>query len=371
MKKRAYVQLALLPLAFLAAMGIAYWVRYWTGPVSRPEVLLLIAFAYLLYPRTLRITHELGHLAFGKLSGYQFVLFRVFGRVFLRENGKLVCRRDNIKKSCSCWMEAPVPMDGRYPFVLYTLGGALMNLILSIVFFAVIPLVAALPLLAVFLAFFSALCLLSGLSSMAPQLTYKRMSDGATLRTLRKNEQARQANWLQMHINALLVRGTRYRDMPAQWFDLPKAGLFDSPIIYINAFDCLNYLLDTHDLAAAKDLAEFMQGNAEHMMHYHRNLLLCKALFLALVCEGHKEAIEPLYTPQLEKHIRATAQFPSHLRLRYALAKLHHHDPQAAEQAREAFEKVCASYPFLGDIPAEHELMQLVDDIAEKRGHTS
>ena len=42
------------------------------------------------------ILHEVGHYLFGKLSGYQFVSFRVGNYTWIRENGKLTLKKFKI-----------------------------------------------------------------------------------------------------------------------------------------------------------------------------------------------------------------------------------------------------------------------------------
>ena len=70
------------------------------------------------------VLHELGHLLFGLLSGYQFVRFS-FGLRLLSQCGLL----------CRCVMCPPEPdEDGYFPLSLYSLGGICLNLLSGLLF---------------------------------------------------------------------------------------------------------------------------------------------------------------------------------------------------------------------------------------------
>ena len=79
---------------------------------------LALAFAFQV------VLHELGHLLFGLLSGYQFVSFR-FGPRLLASCGLL----------CRCVMAPPeLDEDGYFPVSLYSLGGIILNLLSGLLF---------------------------------------------------------------------------------------------------------------------------------------------------------------------------------------------------------------------------------------------
>jgi len=79
------------------------------------------------------VLHEAGHLLFGLLSGYRFLSFRIGSFVLIRDQGQFKIRRFNIPGTAGQCLMIPPPMnDGNYPFVLYNLGGGLVNLLLGL-----------------------------------------------------------------------------------------------------------------------------------------------------------------------------------------------------------------------------------------------
>lgn len=76
------------------------------------------------------ILHEAGHLVFGLASGYRFVSFRIGSLMWQKDGGKLrFCRFQLAGTGGQCLMAPPDLTDGKMPYKLYNLGGALMNLI--------------------------------------------------------------------------------------------------------------------------------------------------------------------------------------------------------------------------------------------------
>ena len=85
------------------------------------------------------IIHETGHFLFGRLSGYQLISFRVFSLMWLKKNHHISLKRYRLKGTAGqCLMAPPDIQDDSFPFVLYHLGGCLMNLIISFLLILII-----------------------------------------------------------------------------------------------------------------------------------------------------------------------------------------------------------------------------------------
>jgi len=72
--------------------------------------------------------HEAGHLLFGLLTGYKFSSFRVFSRLWMRdESGRLCMKRYKLPGTAGqCLMEPPELVDGKMPTGLYNRGGSIV-----------------------------------------------------------------------------------------------------------------------------------------------------------------------------------------------------------------------------------------------------
>ena len=78
------------------------------------------------------VLHEAGHLVFGLMSGYHFSSFRIGSHMLMKEDGKLVHRKIKIEGTGGqCLMSPPEMVDGKFPVVLYNLGGSIANLVVT------------------------------------------------------------------------------------------------------------------------------------------------------------------------------------------------------------------------------------------------
>ena len=77
------------------------------------------------------ILHEGGHLVAGLASGYKFVSFRIGSVLWIKIQGKIRRKRLSLPGTGGqCLLDPPAMDGGRFPAVLYNLGGGLANLIL-------------------------------------------------------------------------------------------------------------------------------------------------------------------------------------------------------------------------------------------------
>ncbi|MDR1588604.1 MAG: hypothetical protein LBS51_00210 [Oscillospiraceae bacterium] len=312
--------------------------------------------------------HEAGHLLSGKLSGYDFVSFRVLNIMFIKQNGKIARKKFKIVGTLGqCLMSPPEPVDGRYPFVLYNLGGSLMNLTASAAGLGFYLLFSkALPMAAAICAVFAIVGILMSLINLIPMKPGGVANDGYNALTLVKRESARRAFWLLLRINTLTQQGARFRDMPAEWFDIPDDGLNDT-ITTVIALYRFSYLLDKHDFAEAKILAELLLNGADKMLEIHKTELRCELLFLEIIGECRVEEIERIYDKKLKNYIKATGVYVSHQRLLYAYEKLVVNDEGNAQKVLDRFQKACLTYPNVGEIESERDLIEVIDNIALKK----
>ena len=111
-------------------------------------MMLLLAAAYFIQ----MVIHEAGHLVFGLFTGYKFLSFRIGSLMLIKDGEKFSFRRFSIAGTGGqCLMAPPDMTDGRFPFVLYNLGGVIMNLIATAAFFLLWLPLKAVPFLSTFL----------------------------------------------------------------------------------------------------------------------------------------------------------------------------------------------------------------------------
>jgi len=320
--------------------------------------------------------HETGHLIAGKISGYSFVSIRFFNVIFIKKDGEWHRKKFNIVGAPGqCLMSPPEPVDGKFPFVFYNLGGGLMNLIfggISLALYFMLPSVSGLWW--VFIPF-ALVGILVGILNLVP-LSGSVPNDGKNIVMLGKNDQARHAFWLTLYMHAQTTKGIRLRDcISAEQFDFfnsddPNDENRDNPLILSMKALRFSWLMDKYDFEAAKIYVEDVLNSTDKMPEIYINELNCERLFLELIGECRKEQIEDLYTENLKTYIKATSSYMSRQRLLYAYAKLFLNDDTEATKILEKFNKTCTFTPFAGEITCEREMVELVDDLANEQLNT-
>lgn len=370
MKKNKKIFQHVVSLCFGMAMGLGigvvmgkYMKEISASQLAIPELLILLGIfllglAVVISLQT--VLHEFGHLIFGYLTGYRFSSFRVGSMMWIRENGKLRCKRLSIAGTGGqCLMNPPDMVDGKIPVVLYNLGGSLMNLAVGILFLVLafigddVPIFSVFCWLMVFTGFAEAL--LNGIPMRLGMID----NDGHNAWTLRKNSEARRSFWIQTKVNAQIGQGVRIKDMPAEWFEMPsEEGLKNSMTVVLAVF-AYERLMDERKFPEAKAVMEKLLHGNTAMVDLHRNMMICDLVYCELIGDHSKEKIEKLLTDQQKKFMRSMRNFPSVLRTEYAYALLEEGDIKKADKIKEQFEKCASTYPYPSDIESERELIDI------------
>ena len=326
------------------------------------RICVMLVFLYLSFFIHI-VLHETGHLIFGLMSGYQFSSFRIGTHMLMKENGKLVHRKIKIAGTGGqCLMIPPEMVDGKFPVVLYNLGGSIVNLVVAALMIPVFVAIDKSSVFALFVFLFIAMGAITGLSNGIPMRTKTVDNDGYNAISLGKSREAMRAFWIQMKTNEQLTKGIRTKDMPEEWFEVPSDDAMKNPMVATIGVYAASRMMDQHRFEEAGKLIDYMLKIETGMVALHRNLLICDQIYLELIGQNRSDRVEALYTKELKKFMKAMKTFPSVIRLEYAYRLLAEHDPESAAKSMAAFEKVAATYPYPNDINTERELMEIVDD---------
>lgn len=328
--------------------------------------LLAIAGAMLLVALAIfvqSVVHESGHLVFGLLSGYRFISFRIGSFMLIKESGKLHIKLYNVVGTGGQCLMMPPPWKDGIPYRLYNFGGCIFNLVFSL---------CALPLWLTaehgsLLSIASVIFFVIGISNVLlngiPLQVGGVSNDGRNALLLGKSETALRAFWLQLYVNGLISKGERMRNMPGDWFFMPEGEGCSDPIICTIGVFRYNYFFDIHDFSAAEETAVQML-RMPGLLGIHRNELLCELIFLRVLRGADSSEIDPLLTPQLDKYMRATANYVSRRRLAYAYQLLYRKNYPLAEKCLAEFERTVKSYPYSSEIENEKEIIEIVKERA-------
>ncbi|MBQ6878123.1 MAG: hypothetical protein IJO22_06965 [Oscillospiraceae bacterium] len=310
------------------------------------------------------VIHELGHLVFGLLTGYKFISFRIGNIMFIKESGKLRIKLYNIVGTGGQCLMMPPPWSENLKTSLYNFGGCIFNFVFAFLFLAAFVFAEKGTFWAVFSGMLCAVGFGNVLLNGIPLQVGGISNDGRNAFLLGKNKKALRAFWLQLYVNGLMSEGERMRNMPEDWFFVPSGeDLFDPMICTIGVMK-YNYYYDTHDFEKAETIAKYML-HAPGLLDLHRNELSCELLFLKIFRGAEPSEINALYTKELDKYIKATANYVSRRRLAYAYQLLYLKNLTMAQKCLEVFEKTVKTYPYSAEIENEKEVIELIKQRAE------
>lgn len=300
------------------------------------------------------VFHELGHLIFARLSGYDFLLFRLGSLTFVRCDGKTIIKRTALPGTSGQCLMIPPEGDSSCPYVLYNFGGSLMNLILGAICTPVYFFWPTIP--GAILYIFGVVGIFNFLVNWIPMIVGGIPNDGHNCLSCSRSEDARRAFCITLRITGLLYSGVRLKDMDAAWFDISENAGKDSLTASLMFFSATRYM-DMGDMDNAQKMYESAISSSG-LDDYNRKEALCELLYIA--CLKIDKAAHNMYTPDLRKYTKAT-QSATAKRSDYAYALATKSSPARVLAAKSAWESAVKSSCAGTLAELEDELMDLLN----------
>ena len=311
------------------------------------------------------ILHEAGHLVFGLATGYRFCSFRIGRTTLTIRGGRPKFGRMKVAGTGGqCLLAPPEPVDGRIPYMLYNLGGVIVNAAVAAVMLVVYLIVglttvwSLIPLMLAITGF--ALAVMNGVP-----LKHTVNNDGANVIAIRREPAALDALRKQLLINEQVTLGVRPKDMPDEWFIVPDDAKSSNPLISSIRIFAQARLMDEHRLSDAWEAAQRLLDEPDGVTGLQRGMLAVDAAYLALMVPGSVASAERYLDKANQKIMKTMATHPSVVRTEYAMALLAHHDENKAGEAYTRFDKIAKTHPYPCEIALERELIALARKKAE------
>ena len=303
------------------------------------------------------LIHELGHLLFGLLTGYSFVSFRVGSLTIIKEDGRYKRKKFHLPGTGGqCLMAPPDYSEKSFPYIIYNLGGVLLNLIVSAVVLGLIVGLGNLSTVTtVGLQLFLCAGLFTAVTNGIPLKIGGLPNDGYNIYSIMTKEENKKAFFIQLKINALMTQGMRIREVPFEELVLselnPHTGMLEVAIHILQ----YNWYLDQLDLKEAQHKLNELLPYLDNYPLFYKQELTCEQLFLALVSHQEAAVIEELYDDELKKYIKKMSFLPNKQRLLMALEAHHYKNEEVMQQCFEKLLKTAKTYPVRGE--AQMEIM--------------
>jgi len=307
------------------------------------------------------ILHEAGHLIFGLLSGYDYVSFRVGSLILVREDGRYKLKRYSLAGTGGqCLMSPPDYNDGNYPYVLYNLGGIIVNMILVLIFGLLHLAIRPSGYLAFFFTSMMVLGVTITMNNGIPMQTNMVTNDGHNALNLSKDKDALKTFWATLKINAKQMEGVHLSDIDPEWLTLSEnadlKNTMVSPLLGVQE----NVLMEQGDFDGAKAMVDKLLSEECCLNGITESLIRLDGLYIDLLERGADADMTVLDDKKMKSFVKAMKNYPSVLRTTYAAAKVRGDDKEA-ERIKSRFNKVAASYPYKAEIETERLLMTKFD----------
>jgi len=302
------------------------------------------------------IIHEAGHLIFGILTGYTFVSFRIASITLIKENNKFKIKKFSIPGTAGqCLMMPPELKDGKYPFIIYNLGGGLMNLLIAFTSILIIIITEnRVSTLNLILTLESIAGIIAGLTNIIPLKVGGVANDGYNILSMFKDEYARYGFYTQLKTYALLTKGYRMKDIPFKDIECKEGVDLSNPLVASLKLLEHSWYLDKMDFDNAKLCLKAFDSNTDliPIVQYEIN---CEKIFLELIGDFDKDVVDKLYDDHLKKYIKASKFSISKKRFLMAYEAFYEKDLDKALEYFKEGEVLALKYPVKGE--AEMELM--------------
>ena len=306
------------------------------------------------------IIHEAGHLIFGLLSGYEFISFRVGSITIVKDQEKFKLKKFKIQGTGGqCLMTPKTNNYEEINYVLYNLGGILMNFIASIICLLILMLVDTNQYIKVMLSEFILIGVICVISNGIPMKLGGISNDGYNTMSISRDKFIKYCFYIQLKVNGLLSKGMRFKDMPIEWFNVKEGADLNNHLVTFLKIMEANYYQDKLDFNLAKECYENILDNAPNIIKLYENEIKCELLFYEIL-NGNMEKVDELYTKELRNYIKITDCYISRKRLMYVYNLIVLKDKKKADKVLGEFEKLKNSYPIKGDIESEEEIMNFI-----------
>lgn len=309
------------------------------------------------------IIHECGHMIFGMLTGYRFLSLRFGPWMLIKQNEHIHLKSYSLVGTGGQCLLAPPPMkDGKIPFVLYNLGGSLMNFLFSVIAFLIYFFVLDISYLRIFFFIFGFIGIGFALMNGIPLQTSTINNDGNNVLFIRRNKDALKAFWIQMKMSEWMTQGYRLKDIPDEYFELPAKENLNNPLCLAIAIFKENRAMDLHQFDEAMNIMTYIRNNTENIMGLYHHLLINDEIYIHII-QQQTDCIPQMMNKEHKKIRHSMVKNINFIRTQYAYDLLYLKNEKKAQRDLDLFNKVSHSYPYSSDLESERELIQLIQEL--------
>jgi len=310
---------------------------------------------------------KLGISFFGLLTGYSYVSFRVGQLTLIKKDGQFKFTQINLPGTGGqCLMDPPPYNDGNFPFLLYNLGGIMINLVLAAIFL-LLPNESFPFLLNTFFVSFGLAGILAAITNAIPIKISGIPTDGYNIHAIRKNKTVKHAFWLQLKGNALLSEGAAPKDLPIEELNLENHEDLLNPLVTSTQLFRYNHYLDHMDFENAQESLDVLTPYIDELIPVYQNEVKLEWMFLELIGENRPEIVNSLFDESFNQYIQTTANWLNRKRFFMAYEWFHNQNADKAMENYQQLVELVAIHPNTGEATMEMGLGNWLKDQIEHK----
>lgn len=320
-----------------------------------PKDLLILFLSFILIQFLVINIHEFGHFLFGKLLGYQLIMYQIGPLAFTYENGKMKFRLKRAKGFAGLCAMIPSKdtnsLEKKHLF--YYAGGIILNLLTGLASLLVLPFISSLNgQLSIFL--FAGISILLGLTNLIPyQTSGNHFSDGKIIFGILRQDPNTVAMLTLQNTFTQLAGGIRPSKLIIE--DSQLAGEHDPSLVLLQYFQAMDQDESARAIDLAKRLIKLLDKvPSVTLPGFYYELITAGILF------NQPTWIETYY-PLAEKTLKSDRDLNGE-RVKAYYSWYTGNETQALQHIEQA-KSVANKFPIRGQIKME---LMLIDKLAEK-----
>jgi len=339
---------------FFAALGFlgAYFSLEYIGEIRFIDIVSTILIVGVSFPFHI-ILHEMGHVLGGLVSGYQFIMFRLFSTVWIKTSDGLSKRKEHISGVLGQALMVP-PETGQNeqpPFLLYHSSGLIMNLVTAILFVFLGRMIPSDP-----LAYFLYVSAIVAIFIMITNALPLQGTDGYNIIQQMKKPQAHEEITTILYLYRDMVKGVSLTALQ-KYVDLEAIDPFKDPngtTMYTVRAD---YLLEQKKFAEAHQIYKLLWDDIHDLFPAHQPTLTMSYLFTLLLTDSTHPDVQKITQGKVYKNYQDVKQ-SEYIRV-YAAKALY--ADENFSQAEKLLDEGATYIPLAATVTEEnleHELYQ-------------
>lgn len=310
------------------------------------------------------IIHELGHLIFGLLAGYELSSFRIGSLVFIKYGKKIELKRYNIPGTGGQCLMVPGYDMCNNSFVMYNLGGSIFGLMVSLIVLTTASVVKN-PILLFIILEFSLMGIVLNLINIIPMEMSGVYNDGKNALMANRDKDLANDFDSQLRINHRNMQGETYTDMTNLIYTQRKR-VEGKDINVINSWfymAMVQYYMENQQFDKAMEEIDYLLNNKEKLLGIYVNEIKTEKLFINII-EGRKN-LDSDYK-EISDYIKSAKYMQDKTRVLYAYELLYKNNEKEADKLMKKFNRLKKSNPNKGEIKIEDDMINIINSLYEK-----